>query len=91
MASTSRRLTSTKKGTISIQKIVPGRGALRFFLNDGREVAIPIKDIPEIKKLKHYQRREWQIFGDEGIYNLFAFESTDEIFKLTDELKIEVG
>lgn len=91
MGDTSKQSTLTERGTISILKIEPERGKLRFFLEDGRDVAIPTSDIPEIKKLNLRQRRKWEVFVDDDNANLFTFESCDEIFKLTDELKIEVG
>jgi hypothetical protein len=64
---------------------------LHFKLADNREVLIPIKDIPEIRKLSPAQRKEIQVFGEEGILNMFSFLESEFIFKLTEDLRIETG
>lgn len=76
---------------VSIKKLSVESGKLHFILSDNRELLIPVKDIPEIKSLSPAKRKEVQVFGDNGVFNLFSFVALDLIFRLTDDLRIEVG
>jgi len=54
------------------------RGRMSIYLQDGRIITVPVSSFPSIKKLKEYDRKQYQIIDDE----LFTFDKTNEIFHI---------
>ena len=56
------------------------RGRIEFRLADGRQISVPIRLFPEIKRLRLSQRQQWQILDGIG----FTFQACDAGFHLRD-------
>lgn len=52
-------------------------GKINIYLNDEREIIVPMNKFPSIKKLTENQRKDWYLFG-----NGFSFDDCDEVFHL---------
>jgi len=62
-----------------IKKIsFPGRGKMNLHLVDERELIIPLKYFPEIKKLSSKQRNKWYVLDEQ----MFSFDDCDEVFHI---------
>jgi len=53
------------------------RGKINVFLEDGRNIIIPVSKFPSIKKLTSAQRTKWYLFG-----NGFSFDDCDEVYHI---------
>ena len=73
-----------KDTTLGIKKLDFNvkRGAMAVFLTDGREVIVPVKMFPEIKKLSKKQREDYMITDDQ----YFSFDAISKIFSVKDIL-----
>lgn len=58
------------------------RGMMGVYLTDGREVLVPVRLFPEIKKLSKAQREDYMIMDGQ----FFSFESISKIFSVKDIL-----
>jgi hypothetical protein len=58
------------------------RGKINLLLEDGREIIIPLKYFPSIKKLNMSQRKYYTIISGEGI----ALKDANEVFHIQDFL-----
>lgn len=71
----------------TIKKIsFPVHGKMEVLFNDGRELRVPIRYFPSIKKLNRYQREKRYILGGIG----FSFEDCDEVFHIEQLLGKEI-
>lgn len=59
------------------------RGMMAVYLTDGREVVVPIRMFPEIKKLSKSQREDYMIMDDQ----YFTFDAISKIFSVKDILR----
>lgn len=59
------------------------RGTMAVFLNDGREVLVPISMFPDIKRLSKAQREDYMIMDDQ----YFSFEALSKIYSAKDVLR----
>jgi len=63
----------------SIKKIsFPAKGKMNLHLVDKREIIIPLKYFPEIKKLSLKQRNKWYVLDEQ----MFSFDDCDEVFHI---------
>ena len=60
-------------------------GKMALILEDGREIIVPLKYFPEIKKLSIDKRKKYTIVDDRTI--LFAF--SDSVYHLEDFIGLE--
>ena len=77
---------SLKKSDFSIEKIkfnTPGK--IILVLEDGRELIVPIKYFPELKKLPLEKRKKYTIVDDRTI--LFTY--SDSVYHLEDFMGLE--
>ena len=51
------------------------RGKISIYLEDSRNIIIPISKLPSIKKLEPKDRKKWYLFG-----NGFSFDNCDQVF-----------
>lgn len=54
------------------------RGYVEMYFEDGKCLRVPVRLVPEIKRMSEKQRREWQILDGVG----FTFKSSDTGFHL---------
>ena len=59
------------------------RGTMAVFLNDGREVLLPVSMFPDIKRLSKAQREDYMIMDDQ----YFSFEALSKIHSVKDVLR----
>jgi len=73
--------------TPEIKKIsFPALDKMEVLFNDGRELRIPIRYFPSIKKLNGEQRKKWYILGGIG----FSFDDCEEVFHVEQLLGKEI-
>ncbi len=63
------------------------RGMMAVFLTDGREVLVPVKLFPEIKRLRKSQREDYMIMDGQ----FFSFEAISKIFSVKDILNYNLA
>ena len=59
---------------------------MTVYLSDGREVLVPVRLFPEIKKLRKSQREDYMIMDGQ----LFSFEAISKIFSIKDVLSYNI-
>lgn len=62
------------------------RGMMTVYLSDGREVLVPVRLFPEIKKLRKSQREDYMIMDGQ----FFSFEAISKIFSIKDVLSYNI-
>lgn len=60
------------------------KGRMKADLTDGRQVIIPIRMFPDIKKLSVKQREEWMILDDQ----FFTFNDLSTIYSVEDLMRV---
>lgn len=71
------------KNRPSIKKLsFKDRDKMFILFKDGREISLPLKYFPSIKKLNLNQRRYYTIIGEEGI----MFKHSDFVYHIQDFL-----
>lgn len=77
-----------KDTNLGIKKLGFGekRGVMTVYLSDGREVLVPVRLFPEIKKLRKSQREDYMIMDGQ----FFSFEAISKIFSIKDVLSYNI-
>lgn len=77
-----------KDTNLGIKKLGFGekRGMMTVYLSDGREVLVPVRLFPEIKKLRKSQREDYMIMDGQ----FFTFEAISKIFSIKDVLSYNI-
>ncbi len=77
-----------KDTNLGIKKLGFGekRGMMTVYLSDGREVLVPVRLFPEIKKLRKSQREDYMIMDGQ----FFSFEAISKIFSIKDVLSYNI-
>lgn len=77
-----------KDKNLGIKKLGFGekRGMMTVYLSDGREVLVPVRLFPEIKKLRKSQREDYMIMDGQ----FFSFEAISKIFSIKDVLSYNI-
>lgn len=77
-----------KDTNLGIKKLgfVEKRGMMTVYLSDGREVLVPVRLFPEIKKLRKSQREDYMIMDGQ----FFSFEAISKIFSIKDVLSYNI-
>lgn len=77
-----------KDMNLGIKKLGFGekRGMMTVYLSDGREVLVPVRLFPEIKKLRKSQREDYMIMDGQ----FFSFEAISKIFSIKDVLSYNI-
>lgn len=77
-----------KDTNLGIKKLGFGekRGMMTVYLSDGREVLVPVRLFPEIKKLRKSQREDYMIVDGQ----FFSFEAISKIFSIKDVLSYNI-
>lgn len=77
-----------KDTNLGIKKLGFGekRGMMTVCLSDGREVLVPVRLFPEIKKLRKSQREDYMIMDGQ----FFSFEAISKIFSIKDVLSYNI-
>lgn len=77
-----------KDTNLGIKKLGFGekRGMMTVYLSDGREVLVPVRLFPEIKKLRKSQREGYMIMDGQ----FFSFEAISKIFSIKDVLSYNI-
>lgn len=73
-----------KDTTLGIKKLDfnERRGMMAVYLTDGREVLVPVRLFPEIKKLRKSQREDYLIMDGQ----FFTFDAISRIYSVKDVL-----
>lgn len=73
-----------KDTTLGIKKLYfnERRGMMAVYLTDGREVLVPVRLFPEIKKLRKSQREDYLIMDGQ----FFTFDAISRIYSVKDVL-----
>lgn len=73
-----------KDTTLGIKKLNfnERRGMMAVYLTDGREVLVPVRLFPEIKKLRKSQREDYLIMDGQ----FFTFDAISRIYSVKDVL-----
>lgn len=77
-----------KDTNLGIKKLGFGekRGMMTVYLSDGREVLVPVRLFPEIKKLRKSQREDYMIMDGQ----FFSVEAISKIFSIKDVLNYNI-
>lgn len=77
-----------KDTNLGIKKLGFGekRGMMTVYLSDGREVLVPVRLFPEIKKLRKSQREDYMIMDGQ----FFSFEAISKIFSIKNVLSYNI-
>lgn len=78
-----------KDTTLGIKKLDfnERRGMMAVYLTDGREVLVPVRLFPEIKKLRKSQREDYLIMDGQ----FFTFDAISRIYSVKDVLNCNLG
>ena len=60
------------------------RGKFIAKLTDGREIVVPVRFFPDIKKLSLKEREDWMILDDQ----FFTFHNLSRVYAITDLMKL---
>jgi hypothetical protein len=60
------------------------RGKMLVRLTDGREVLVPVRFFPDIKKMSVKEREKWMVLDDQ----YFTFENMTRVYSVLDLLKV---
>lgn len=76
-----------KDTNLGIKKLGFGekRGMMTVYLSDGREVLVPVRLFPEIKKLRKSQREDYMIMDGQ----FFSFEAISKIFSIKGRVELQ--
>ena len=71
---------------VGIRKLdfVTHRGKMMVYLNDGRQVLVPLSFFPDIKGLSVKDRSDWIILDEQ----FFTFSRLSKVFSIEDVMKI---
>jgi len=71
--------------TAKIQKIDFSRqNKMGFYLEDGRQVFVPLSIFPDVKQLTREERKKWRILDD--IYFDFDIPTFSKVFSIEDAM-----